>query len=138
MPRSKADAAFVFEGSVIKTSASNVSCIPASKSTALVQVNHVRSAPRSLAGMAGRQVTLQIASGETLKKGESATFYTDGLVFEENIAVQSLGHESLHPTEATAAIASASPVVDRLSRRIEGAEMIVSGKVTSVRPARCS
>src|SRR5947209_2276494 len=134
MADSKADAPFVFEGTVKSTSTSNVSAVPADKTTAIVQVDHVRLAPRALAGFAGKEVTVKTAPGETLSANERGVFFTDSLVFADQLAVQSLGHDPLAMTEAKAALAGASPVVQRVKRRLDQAQAVVTGEVTEVRP----
>src|SRR5207249_4929774 len=134
MADSKADAPFVFEGSVKSVSDSNVSAVPADERTAVVQVDHVRLAPRALAGFAGKEITLRMAPNEKLAAGDKATFFTDSLVFADHLAVQSMGHDPMVVTEAKAALAGANPVVQRLRRRIDQARSVVSGQVTEIRP----
>lgn len=134
MADSKADAPFVFEGSVKAVSASNVSAVPADATTAVVQVDHVRQAPRALAGFAGQEITLRMAPSEKLATGDKAIFFTDSLVFADHLAVQSMGHDPLVAAEAQAALAGASPVIQRLRRRIDQAQSVVSGQVSEVRP----
>jgi hypothetical protein len=134
MADSKADAPFVFEGSVKSIFDSNVSAVPADERTAVVQVDHVRLAPRALAGFAGKEITLRMAPNEKLAAGTKAIFFTDSLVFADHLAVQSMGHDPLVATEAKAALAGVSPVVQKLRRRIDQAQAVVSGQVTTVRP----
>ena len=134
MAASKAEAPFVFEGSVKSLAASNVAAVPADARTAVVQVDHVRHAPRAMAGFAGQDVTLRLAPGESLRAGERAVFFADGLVFGDHVAVQSCGHDPLIAQEARAALAGASPVVHRLRSRIDTARAVVSGHVSAVRP----
>jgi hypothetical protein len=137
MALTKAEAPFVFEGSVKSTSTSNVSAVPADARTAVVQVDHVRQAPRALAGLAGKEITVRMGSNEALSTGEKAVFFADALVFGHHLAVQSLGHDPIVAMEAKAALAGADPVVQRLRRRIDEAHTVVSGRVTAVRaPAR--
>jgi hypothetical protein len=73
MADSKADAPFVFEGSVKSISDSNVSAVPADERTAVVQVDHVRQAPRALAGFAGKEITLRMAPNEKLSVSDSGS-----------------------------------------------------------------
>jgi hypothetical protein len=134
MAASKAEAPFVFEGSVKSLTASNVAAVPADARTVVVQVNHVRHAPRAMAGFAGQDVTVRLAPGESLRAGERAVFFADGLVFGDHLAVQSLGHGPLIAHEARAALAGASPVVHKLRNRIDAAQSVVSGQVSAVRP----
>jgi hypothetical protein len=134
MAVTKAEAPFVFEGSVKSTSASNVAAVPADDKTAIVQVDHVRQAPRALAGLAGKEITVRLGSNEAFSKGEKAVFFADGLVFGHHLAVQSLGHDPLVPVEARAAVAAADPVVQRLRNRIDQAHTVVTGRVSALRP----
>ena len=133
MAASKAEAPFVFEGSVKSLKASNVEAVPADARTVVVQVDHVRHAPRAMAGFAGQEVTVRLAPGESLHAGEQAVFFADGLVFGDHIAVQSLGHDPLVAQEARAALAGATPVVHKLRNRIDAAQAVISGQVSAVR-----
>ena len=136
MAASKLDAPFVFEGSVKSLKASNVAAVPADARTVVVQIDHVRHAPRAMAGFAGEDVTVRLAPGESLHAGEQAVFFADGLVFGDHLAVQSLGHDPLIAQEARAALAGATPVVHKLRDRIDTAQSVVSGQVSAVRPHR--
>jgi hypothetical protein len=134
MADSKADAPFVFEGSVKSLSASNVAAIPPDDGTVIVQVDHLRHSPRALAGFAGREITVRLAPNEKLAAGDQAIFFAEGLVFGEQLAVQSLGHDPLIAVETRAALAGAGPAVQKLRRRIDQADAVVSGRVSAVRP----
>lgn len=131
----KVDAPLVFEGSVKSVGTSNVNSVPADSKTAIVTVDHVRHAPRAMAGLAGKEITVRMAPGEALKEGNQFTFFADSLVFGDNLAVQSRGHEAVVPAEKAAAVMGAAPVVQRLKRRIDEADAVVSGRVVDVRPA---
>jgi len=129
----KTDAPLVFEGSVKSVGASNVTSVAADKKTAIVTVDHVRNAPRAMAGLAGKEITLRMAPGESLKDGDRFAFFADGLVYGDNLAVQSRGHEAVAPAERAASVVAAAPVVARLRRRIDDAQAVVSGRVVDVR-----
>jgi hypothetical protein len=136
MANSKADAPFVFEGSVKSLSASNVSAVPADDRAVIVQVDHVRQAPGALAGFAGREITVRLAPNEKLTAGDQAIFFTEGLVYADHLAVQSLGHDPLIAVETRAALAGVGPVVQNLRRRIDQAQTVVSGRVSEVRAVK--
>jgi hypothetical protein len=55
-------------------------------------------------------VTVQLAKGENLKKGDEAKFHANGRIFGENLAVRSLGHDLIGP--AVAAEAAKAPDED--------------------------
>ncbi len=133
-----ADAPFVFEGTVKSLKSSNVASIAADNSTAIVTVDHVRQAPRALAGLAGKEITLRMAKGEKLKAGEKGVFSADALLFGENLAVQSRGHDPLHDVLRSAAVIGAVPVVEKLKQRVDNAQMVVSGRVAGIREPKAS
>jgi len=133
MARSKADAPFIFEGSVKALANSNVEAVPADKKTAVVTVDHVRHSPRVLAAFAGKEITVRMAPDEKLKAGDRAVFYAESLVFGHNLAVQSLGHEPVI-SHASAIAEAVRPAVRQLRSRMDAAQAVVSGRVTEVRP----
>src|SRR5262245_34729211 len=94
----KDSASFVFQGKVTKTKSSNVKAVARSDRTAVVTIENVVRAPGALASFSGRDVTVQLAQDEDVKQGQRAIFYTNGSVFGENLAVQSVGHEAVKST----------------------------------------
>src|SRR5207247_1040203 len=94
---------------------------------------------------AGHNVTVRLAKGERVKQGQRATFYTNGLVFGENLAVQSLGHEPIQSQAAKAgatAASSAAGSIEHNAARVAAhkiiqeqaseAPVVISGKVVAV------
>jgi hypothetical protein len=134
MPDLKSDAGLVFEGTVKSVGTSNVLSVPAHNKTAIVEVNHVRHAPRAMAGLAGQEITVLQAPGEKLKAEDHFIFYANSLVFADNLAVQSVGHDVLNALEVHARLMAADPVVTRLRERVDRAQAVVSGRVLDVRP----
>jgi hypothetical protein len=127
-------AEFVFTGTVGKVTAASK---PAAAS-ATVKVNQVIRAPEVLRHAAGQEVT--VYSKSKLTAGQQRTFYTRGLVFGDTISVQSIREESAATTAAAAmAQPNADPVknhdVHRAQERFAKADLVVSGKVASVRMA---
>ena len=141
---SKESASLVFEGKVAKTKAANVKAISDTDQSAVVTIERLVSAPEPLAAYAGRDVTVRLAKGETVKQGERAVFYTGGLIFGENLAVQSFGHEPIKPATAAAAAAAAAagdtaehPAAraaahKRIRAQAAQAPVVISGKVVAV------
>jgi hypothetical protein len=133
--QSPSDAAeFVFTGTVGKVTAASKSA-PAA---ATVKVNQVIRAPEVLRHAAGQDVT--VYSKSKLSAGQQSTFYTRGLVFGDTISVQSIREENIAMGAAAAmAPANADPVKNhdahRAQERFAQADLVVSGKVTSVRVA---
>src|SRR5262245_61647012 len=91
-------ARFIFQGSVRKLKASNMSEVEDTSRTVIVRVDEIIQAPEALAGNVGRDITVKLSRGEKVKQGEQAVFYTNGWIFGENIAVESIGHRVVEAT----------------------------------------
>jgi hypothetical protein len=140
---SKESAKFIFEGKVSKTKAANVKAMSDAGRSAVVTIERVVSAPEPLTAYTGQNVTVRLAEGEQVKQGQRATFYTNGLVFGENLGVQSLGHEPVKAKAATAAaLTAAGGTVEhsaarmaahrKIREQVSEAPVVISGKVVAV------
>ena len=81
-----ARSAFVFVGTVVKTSAATMDEL-AADNTAIVQVDRVVSSPQMFAALGGHNVTVRYHKPVKLAKGQSLTFFTNGWVFGASVAV---------------------------------------------------
>lgn len=150
MPRVNAkqmdqNARFVFQGTVRSVGNATLAGVPPSDKLLVVQVDEILKAPGTLGGLIGKEVTVDIGPGKPrLKVGHRATFYTNGWLFGESIAVRSLGHQLLppQPVVATASAADAEAAAvspdealgqTDLQRRLADADAVVTGRVTAVR-----
>src|SRR5262249_40354795 len=105
----KEAAKFVFHGTVKRVNADNVKAGTDTDKSDAVHVDEVVRAPQALAEFKGQDVTVQMARGERVKSGQQATFYTNGWIFGENLAVQSLGHDAVKKQPATARATAGQP-----------------------------
>jgi hypothetical protein len=135
----KEKAQFVFQGTVKKLKAANLSAIADTERTAVVKVDRVMRSARSLAAFAGREITVQLAKGERVKSGQQGVFYTNGWIFGENLAVRSIGHEAAAAKPAVAARAMLpehDPVRaaahQKIRERAKEAQVVLSGKIIAV------
>lgn len=133
------DARFIFKGTVRKLKATADSRIPASPRTLVVRVDEVLEAPESLADLAGQEITVQLATAAKLSPGQQAIFYTNGWLFGDSVAVQSVAHHPLdaaRPTLAAIAGPDSDPVTNLRNRdaqsRFDQADVVASGRVVSV------
>lgn len=141
-------ASFIFRGRVKKLKASTMPNVPVTPQTIVVTVNEILRAPDALSYYTGADITVQLGSRETIAKGDEAVFYTNSWMVGESLAVQSVGHvaaatESAKPrasratkrsTRAFPADADAAQQAESgLRKQLEKADMVVTGKVTSVR-----
>jgi hypothetical protein len=137
-----AQAQFVFQGTVKKTGAATPGLSVSDKSNlAVVHVDAIESSPEVLQDIAGQDITVRLADGEVVKKGDKLTFYTNGWMFGQTIAVQSLGHAKVKATKTRAAAATAAghpaPALSAhkenvIRNRVQGANLVVTGKVVAV------
>jgi hypothetical protein len=131
-------AKFVFQGTVKRVKAATLKEVPVSDRTIVVRVDRVIQAPEVLSAYSGHDVTVQLAAGETVKSGDTLIFYTNGWIFGEGIAVQSVGHEdatapataalSLHPEDPVRSLHTKEALDQAAS-----ADLIVTGRVSAVR-----
>jgi hypothetical protein len=145
---SKAAANFVFQGTVKRAKASNVKAVSDTSRTAIVTVNKIISAPPELSGFGSQDVTVQLTSGERVRAGQVAVFYTNGWVFGENLAVRSEGHDPVKVSGAKTATEGARGAMAafretaedpvradarrQIRMRVSDAPVVVSGKVVAV------
>src|SRR5437762_14251815 len=105
-PEPAGQASFVFQGTVLRVKAATMSEVPVSDRTVVVRVDRVIQAPEALSDYAGHEVTVQLAPGTTLKAGDTLIFHTNGWIFGDSLAVQSVKQEEASPT-AVAAMSTA-------------------------------
>lgn len=129
-------ARFVFRGTVEKAKAANVAAVDDKSRTAIVRVDEILQGPDVFRPFTGREITVKLSRGEAVRKGDRAVFYTNGWLFGETIAVESIGHLPA-AGQVVATAAAAEPAVsleDRdVQERLATADAVVVGTVSSVR-----
>ena len=130
---------FIFRGTVQKSGASNVKSLAGSPSTNIVRVDEIMKAPKEFSSLLNRDVTVQMRGDSSLKEGQRATFYTTGWLYGDNLAVKEIAvitgqtdNQSNLKSQIAATERLAAEQV--LAARIGSAVLVISGKVTSVRP----
>jgi hypothetical protein len=131
------EARFVFKGTVQKLKAATMRGIPVDDRTVVVRVDEVIHASEVLSHYAGQDITVLLAGKKKLKKEQQAVFYTNGLVFGDSVAVQALDYQDVGKMPAAMAVAGGDPVKNLAAKDIQArlttADVIVSGRITSVR-----
>jgi hypothetical protein len=112
--------------------------VPVDAGTVVVRVDEVIQAPEALSHYAGQDITVLLPAKKRLKKGQQLVFYTNGLLFGDSVAVQAMDHHEVEKMPAALALASGGDPVKNLAvkdvqARVSSADVIVSGRVTSVR-----
>jgi hypothetical protein len=128
-------ARFVFVGTIQKLHAANVAEVDDTKRTVIAHVEKVEKGPEAMAGFVGREITVKFAAGERVREGEQLRFFTNGWLFAETLAVESLGHETVAP-EARRAAASLAAPPPSAARREAAAEAMVAREPASEPAAR--
>jgi hypothetical protein len=130
-------ARFVFKGTVKQLHAATMPEVPVTDRTAVVRVDEIIHAPAMLSNYTGQDITVQLGGRKKVQVGQEAVFFTNGWLFGKSIAVQSLDHHPVERTTATLRRTVSDPVKSLAHRELqahfESADLVVSGKVTSVR-----
>lgn len=128
---------FVFRGTVEQVNAANVAQVENTDQTAIVFVDEIIKSPQVLGNFAGKSITVKLGDKEVVKKGEKAIFYTNGWLFGETIAVESLGHSQVDAEIKSLSAANTDPAKfsknSIIKDRLKTADAVVSGRVVSVR-----
>jgi len=135
-------ASLIFTGTVLKKQAVSFSGVQPSKNTAILKVDRILEKPKAVALSNGQHVTIELKDPTVFQEGVQATFYTEGWILGSGIAVKEIGHElvantaaALTPQQQEGEMAQARKELQdaELKARIERADIVATGRVTSVR-----
>jgi hypothetical protein len=135
-----------FTGTVETVRATTVSDVPVNDRTVVVQVGEVLRGPPEVGVPSGSRVTVQLSPDlPPLNPGDQRTFFTNGWVYGENLAVIEVGRSSVEeaaaPTARMAGLAaSVSPVAaamaelaqDEVVEHARGADAVVRARVVGL------
>lgn len=131
-------APLVFEGTVVRLAASTLAALAATDRTIVMRVDTFIRVPDALRGYAGQEITVELRPRTTTNENEQAICYAEGLMYGEGLAVRELGWQRVSATSARARaqldqVVAAEPE-RRLKRRVDSADLVVTGRVTSTAP----
>lgn len=130
-------ASFVFQGTVKRLRSTTIKNLSPDDRTFVVTVDHIVEAPAALAHLSGQDITVRIGRGATPKVSQQMLFHTNGWIFGDGIAVQSLRHEAVSRTHTALLSRTVDPVEQKrhrdLRERFDQAHVVVSGRVAEVR-----
>jgi hypothetical protein len=130
-------ATFIFVGTVARLNASTVSEVQASPAIAVVRVDDILEAPGAPVDLKGQEITVRLADPGSIKQAEKATFFTQGWLLGDSLAVVEIGHAAAGPgTDEVREQVSATHqkmADEALQGEIASAEAVVVGTVTSVK-----
>jgi hypothetical protein len=133
----------VFTGTVMHHGTASFYGVPVSENTVVVRVDEVIDQPAKVALRAGDTVTVQVLDPAPLGSGVQATFYTQGWIFGEGVAVREVGHELVVQAAGVAQGQDAQTIRqqrqdEQLRARIAAADMVMLGRVVTVGPSTLS
>ena len=127
----------IFKGRVEQTGASNLKILPASNQTILVHVDEVISAAKTMTNLKGATVTVRLKEPGSLKVGATATFFTTGWLYGENVALKEVSHVTAdlnaQSLQKQVAALQARTSDQKLQSRIQSSAMVFAGKVVASR-----
>ena len=131
-------AGFIFDGTVLDPGRSTLE-FPIDRPTAVVRVNEIFRAPPDLGQQPGAVVTVVLGEDGQVRSDEQATFFTNGWLYGETIAVVEVGRWRSSDVEARTkgpreelSMAITREDERPLAERVASAQLIVVGKVTGL------
>jgi hypothetical protein len=132
----------VFIGTVEGVGVVSFAGVPASPSTLVVRVDELLEKPTAVTLIPGDRVTVAVQDPSPFRQGIQATFYTEGWIVGEGIALQEVGHEispvaleagAVGQTREELAQMRKDLTEAELRNTVQAADVIVVGRVKEVR-----
>ena len=136
----------VFVGRVVKVGDVSLADVPRSARTVVVHVDEVLEKPAAVSLVRGDKVTVEVKEPSRFRDGARVTFYANGWIFGNGLAVREVGHELSPEISPVSEPGASSPQREEVTQarkelsdadlrsRIQRADMVVVGRVTAVRP----
>ncbi len=129
----------IFLGTVTAPNASTQPDLPPSERTVIVKVDRVFRTRAILGNLVGKRVTVLKAKPWSSPAGRQFIFFTSSLIYGDSLALRENGHYDASAISAEDIPGSISAALGRaaeskLKTRLDGAELVVVGKVASVGP----
>jgi hypothetical protein len=118
---------FIFRGTVMSMNAS--------AATAVVRVDEVLRNAGVVSDVQGKEVIVQLDRPDPMKEGEQAVFFTNVAIYGSRLTVREVSHTSSDEKLSSLQVDDVLKQVpdDDLGSRLAEAELVVLGKVSSVR-----
>jgi hypothetical protein len=131
-----------FLGTVQRLGASTVPTYTVSSHTVVVRVNRMLKEYSAVGDLTGRNITVELTQAPGMKVGQQAIFFTTGMVYADSIVVEEVGRLDAARDPATQQDQIAEILVSQkhrpdrqIQRRLRSADVVVTGKVVSIRKA---
>lgn len=132
-----AQSQLIFRGTVVRVGAATLREVTPDSRTIVARVDEVlRAPPITGVNYAGREITVRLSDSSALRADEQFVFFTTAWLFGDGVGV----HEVARLADTTALRTQIFQVVAdqpgaMLQRRLAGAELVISARVSAVRPA---
>jgi hypothetical protein len=131
-----------FLGTVQRLGATTVPTHTVSSHTVVVKVNRMLKEYSAVGDLTGRNITVELTQAPGMKVGQQAIFFTTGMVYADSIVVEEVGRLDAARDPATRQDQIAEILVSQkhrpdrhIQRRLRSADVVVTGKVVSIRKA---
>jgi hypothetical protein len=130
------NASFVFSGHITALGKNNLDGVQPDERMALVNVEDVVMTPSILGKLSGKSITVYLQAREGIEEGQRMTFFASPYYYGKNIGVLEIGRTTLSAAEIREPTINARMLQldQELKERINGAQLIVSGRVVNTRP----
>jgi len=126
----------VFEGTVIRTSATSFAEAPQSDQTMIVRVDSVLKKPDGVSLSKDDNVTVETKAPSDFREGVRAIFYTEVWIFGSGIAVKEVAHEApnsaVSSSTAKAGQMQENLINQKLREKFDSADAVIVGRVMDV------
>jgi len=136
----------VFIGRVVKVGDVSFADVPRSARTVVVRVDEVLEKPAAVSLVKGDKVTVEVKEPSQFRDGARVTFYANGWIFGNGLAVREVGHEVSPEISPVSEPGASSPRREEFAQvrkelsdaelrsRVQKADVVVVGRVTAIRP----
>ena len=133
---------FVLLATVTQSEGVSVKGIDTSIPTVLLRVDSVVEKPKSIAIADGDQVTMVLKNRELARMNQRAVFFAESLILSKKLVLREVGSEAIPATSEVAFLDERKKSIQQLrgelieadlKNRVKASDMIVVGRVVSVR-----
>jgi hypothetical protein len=125
---------YIFKGTIKRTHAATLDIVRLNDNTAVVSVDEVLQAPATLSYFVHQEITLQLR--QPMRPDERATFFANGWLFGQSIALVEVGHlpANIDSAALLREVTDVRQLVadERLKQVLAEAALVVVGTITAV------
>jgi hypothetical protein len=130
------EAGFVFRGRIVPHEPDDAEArVDTERESLAVQVEEVLRGTEVTRGLVGSEVIVVREQGAESAEGDTRVFFTDVVSMGDEVVVREVGQREASPTAMRDVAEAVRIAAERpIAERVAGAELVVTGRVTSTRP----